>query len=206
MHPILLEAGPVTIYTYGVLLAAAYLLGVPVQPFQALLGVAVEHVEEVPTERVKTAFFSVGDTHLELLEPTDPDSVIGQFIAKRAKGSGSIHHLCFEVDDLDAVLGAVAVREQRAPVLVTRDMLRLMKPRTVVVDLSIDMGGCFETSRPSSVRRPRSQVSAPAMRASTVDLPAPLGPTSPKTSPGRTVSVTRFSRSRRSLAIFSSRR
>jgi alanine dehydrogenase len=43
----------------------------------------------------------------------------------------------------DLVLGAVAVRGERAPVLVTREMLRLMKPRTVVVDLSIDMGGCF---------------------------------------------------------------
>lgn len=69
--------------------------------YEALLGVPVEHVEEVPTEKVKTAFFSVGETHLELLEPTDPESVIGQFIAKRR---GGIHHLCFEVDDLDAVL------------------------------------------------------------------------------------------------------
>ena len=55
----------------------------------------------------------------------------------------------------DLVLGAVAVHAQRAPVLVTRAMLRLMKPRTVVVDLSIDMGGCFETSRPTtSAARP----------------------------------------------------
>jgi alanine dehydrogenase len=58
----------------------------------------------------------------------------------------------------DLVLGAVAVREQRAPVLVTRDMLRLMKPRTVVVDLSIDMGGCFETSRPTTFTSPTYDV------------------------------------------------
>ena len=38
--------------------------------------------------------------------------------------------------------------------LVTREMLRLMKPRTVVMDLAIDMGGCFETSRPTSLREP----------------------------------------------------
>jgi len=49
----------------------------------------------------------------------------------------------------DLVLGAVAVHGQRAPVLVTREMLRSMKPRSVVMDLSIDMGGCFETSRPT---------------------------------------------------------
>ena len=50
----------------------------------------------------------------------------------------------------DLVLGAVAVHGQRAPVVVSREMLRKMKPRTVVMDLSIDMGGCFETSRPTS--------------------------------------------------------
>jgi alanine dehydrogenase len=50
----------------------------------------------------------------------------------------------------DLVLGAVAVHGERAPRLVTREMLRLMKPRSVVMDLSIDMGGCFETSRPTA--------------------------------------------------------
>jgi len=52
------------------------------------------------------------------------------------------------------VLGAVAVRGERAPVLVTRSMLRSMRPRSVVMDLSIDMGGCFETSRPTSFPSP----------------------------------------------------
>jgi len=58
----------------------------------------------------------------------------------------------------DLVLGAVAVHAQRAPVLVTRGMLKLMKPRTVVVDLSIDMGGCFETSRPTTFSSPTYDV------------------------------------------------
>ena len=54
----------------------------------------------------------------------------------------------------DLALGAVAVHGERAPVLVTRAMLRLMKPRSVVMDLSIDMGGCFETSRPTAFPTP----------------------------------------------------
>ena len=78
--------------------------------YEALLGVSVEHLEEVPTEKVKTAFFSVGETHLELLEPTDPESVIGQFIATR---KGGIHHVCFEVEDLDAVLAEYIARGVR---------------------------------------------------------------------------------------------
>jgi alanine dehydrogenase len=58
----------------------------------------------------------------------------------------------------DLVLGAVAVRALRAPILVTREMLRVMKTRSVVVDLSIDMGGCFETSRPTSFQSPTYEV------------------------------------------------
>jgi alanine dehydrogenase len=58
----------------------------------------------------------------------------------------------------DIVLGAVAVRGARAPLLVTRPMLALMKPKSVVIDLSIDMGGCFETSRPTSFPDPAYEV------------------------------------------------
>jgi alanine dehydrogenase len=50
----------------------------------------------------------------------------------------------------DLVLGAVAVHGERAPVIVSREMLRTMRPRSVVMDLAIDMGGCFETSRPTA--------------------------------------------------------
>ncbi len=58
----------------------------------------------------------------------------------------------------DLVLAAVAIRGERAPMLVTREMLALMKPRSVVMDLSIDMGGCFETSRPTSFPNPVYEV------------------------------------------------
>jgi alanine dehydrogenase len=54
----------------------------------------------------------------------------------------------------DLVLGAVAIHGQRAPLLVTRRMLALMKPRSVVMDLAIDMGGCFESSRPTAFPNP----------------------------------------------------
>jgi len=58
----------------------------------------------------------------------------------------------------DLVLGAVAVHGERAPCLVTRAMLGLMKPHSVVMDLSIDMGGCFETSRPTAFPDPTYEV------------------------------------------------
>ncbi len=54
----------------------------------------------------------------------------------------------------DVVVGAVLVPGQRAPVLVTREMVRAMKPRSVIMDVSIDEGGCVETSRPTSHEHP----------------------------------------------------
>jgi len=65
------------------------------------LGLEIEHVEVVETQGVKTAFLSVGESNLELLEPTGPDSPVAKFIEKRGEG---IHHICLRVDDLDAHL------------------------------------------------------------------------------------------------------
>ena len=62
------------------------------------LGLTVDHVETVETQRVKTAFLSVGDSNLELLEPTSPDSPIAKFIEKRGEG---IHHICLRVENIE---------------------------------------------------------------------------------------------------------
>jgi methylmalonyl-CoA/ethylmalonyl-CoA epimerase len=62
------------------------------------LGLTVEHVEIVETQKVRTAFIPVGDANLELLEPTAADSPIAKFIEKRGEG---IHHICLRVDAID---------------------------------------------------------------------------------------------------------
>jgi alanine dehydrogenase len=54
----------------------------------------------------------------------------------------------------DVLIGAVLVPGARAPVLITREMVRLMKPRSLIMDISIDQGGCVETSRPTTHRDP----------------------------------------------------
>ncbi len=69
--------------------------------FERLLGTACYAVEEVPEQKVNTAFFKVGQTKIELLEPTGPESPIAKFIEKRGEG---IHHLAFAVPDLPASL------------------------------------------------------------------------------------------------------
>jgi methylmalonyl-CoA/ethylmalonyl-CoA epimerase len=65
------------------------------------LGLTIDHVETVETQKVKTAFIAVGDSNLELLEPTASDSPIAKFIDRRGEG---IHHICLRVDDLEAEL------------------------------------------------------------------------------------------------------
>ena len=65
------------------------------------LGLTIDHVETVGTQGVRTAFLSVGDSNLELLEPTGPQSTIAKFIEKRGEG---IHHICLRVDDIEAEL------------------------------------------------------------------------------------------------------
>lgn len=65
--------------------------------FYRALGLEIEALEEVPHEGVRVAFIPCGESRIELLEPTRPDSVIASFLAKRGPG---VHHLCLASDDL----------------------------------------------------------------------------------------------------------
>ena len=75
-----------------------------------LFDLAAGHLEEVPDQKVKTAFFPVGESTLEFLESTDPDGPIGRFLAKRGPG---IHHVCFEVDDIEAAVASLLAKGVR---------------------------------------------------------------------------------------------
>jgi LAO/AO transport system kinase len=70
------------------------------------LGFRVDAVHDVPTEKVRAAFLPVGESHLELLEPTDPASVIARFLEKRS----GLHHVCVAVPDIQAALDALKAR------------------------------------------------------------------------------------------------
>jgi methylmalonyl-CoA/ethylmalonyl-CoA epimerase len=90
-------------------------IGIAVKSLEAAriyesLGLRIEHVETVESQKVKTAFLSAGDANLELLEPTSPDSPIAKFIEKRGEG---IHHICLRVDDLEAHLARLKAEGYR---------------------------------------------------------------------------------------------
>lgn len=69
--------------------------------YETLLGTECYALEEVADQKVKTAFFKVGQTKIELLESTDPEGPIGKFLEKNGPG---IHHLAFAVDDVNVAL------------------------------------------------------------------------------------------------------
>lgn len=74
--------------------------------YEKALGLKCEHREEVPSQKVRTAFFTVGEVHIELLEPTDPESPIAKFLEKNP--SGGIHHLAFGTDNITGQLSQAA--------------------------------------------------------------------------------------------------
>ncbi len=65
------------------------------------LGLTCLRIEEVQSQKVRTAFFTLGETHIELLEPTAPDSPIARFLEKRGEG---IHHIAYQSDNLEKQL------------------------------------------------------------------------------------------------------
>lgn len=74
--------------------------------FTKLLNVPPYKAEAVASEGVTTSFFNVNQTKIELLEATNPDSAIAKFLEKRGEG---IHHIAFEVDDIQAEMQRLAV-------------------------------------------------------------------------------------------------
>jgi methylmalonyl-CoA/ethylmalonyl-CoA epimerase len=65
------------------------------------LGLALDHIEDVPSQASKVAFLPIGEGEVELVVPTDPESGLGKYLKKRGEG---MHHLCFEVKDIESML------------------------------------------------------------------------------------------------------
>ena len=74
-------------------------LSVSIPLFEKLLNTCCYKTETVDSEKVKTAFFQLAETKIELLESTDPNGVIARFIEKNGEG---LHHIAFAVDDIKA--------------------------------------------------------------------------------------------------------
>lgn len=93
--------------------------------YEEVLGLKCYSVEEVADQKVKTAFFMVGDTKIELLESTAPDGPVGKFIEKKGEG---IHHMAFAVNNIE---GALQEAEEKGVQLIDK------QPRPGAEGLSI---------------------------------------------------------------------
>ncbi len=69
--------------------------------YEESLGIKCEGIEEVPEQKVKTAFLPIGDTEIELLESTAPDGPVAKFIEKRGEG---LHHIALRVENIEEAL------------------------------------------------------------------------------------------------------
>jgi methylmalonyl-CoA/ethylmalonyl-CoA epimerase len=74
------------------------------------LGLSLSHVEEVPDQESLVAFLPVGEAEVELVEPTTEDGGVARYLNKRGPG---LHHICFEVDDIDSCLQSLKDHEVR---------------------------------------------------------------------------------------------
>ena len=69
--------------------------------WEQTFGLQLDHVEDVPSQKSKVAFLPLGESEIELVQPTTSDSGLANFLEKRGEG---MHHICIEVSDIDATL------------------------------------------------------------------------------------------------------
>jgi methylmalonyl-CoA/ethylmalonyl-CoA epimerase len=74
------------------------------------LGIELSHIEDVPSQKAQVAFLPLGDSEVELVKPTTDDSGAAKFLAERG---GGMHHLCFETDDVAAMLANLKAKGVR---------------------------------------------------------------------------------------------
>ena len=78
--------------------------------YRDVWGLDVSHRETVEDQGVEEAMLPLGGSHLQLLAPTGPDTTVGKFVARRGEG---LHHIAYEVDDLEAALADLKAKGVR---------------------------------------------------------------------------------------------
>jgi len=107
--------------------------------WQDAMGIQLHHLEDVPSQKAQVAFLPVGESEVELVKPTSDDSGVAKFLAERG---GGMHHLCFEVDDIEGMLSMLKEKGVRlineAPVELPGRKLAFVHPKStggVLVEL-----------------------------------------------------------------------
>lgn len=103
------------------------------------LGLELDHVEDVPSQKSKVAFLPVGEGEVELVKPTEEGTGVAKFLEKNGPG---MHHLCFEVDDIEGMLSSLKEKGIRlineAPLVLEGRKMAFIHPKSangVLVEL-----------------------------------------------------------------------
>ncbi len=75
-----------------------------------ILGLELSHIEDVPSQKSAVAFFPVGESEVELVHPTSDDTGVAKFLADKGPG---MHHLCFEVDNIEEMMAELKAKGVR---------------------------------------------------------------------------------------------
>ena len=75
--------------------------------YQNVLGLTISGVEVVTAQKTKVGFFKIGESNIEMVQPSEPDSPLVKFLETKGQG---IHHICFEVDDIEAEIKALLAK------------------------------------------------------------------------------------------------
>jgi methylmalonyl-CoA/ethylmalonyl-CoA epimerase len=78
--------------------------------WQDALGIPLDHQEDLPREQSTIAFLPIGNSEIELVQPTSNDSGVAKYLEKRGPG---MHHICLEVDDIEAMLAQLKAKDIR---------------------------------------------------------------------------------------------
>lgn len=107
--------------------------------WEGAMGIKLHKKEEVPSQKAVVAFLPVGESEVELVKPTSEDTGVAKFLAERGAG---MHHLCFEVDDIEGMLSMLKEKGVRlineAPVELPGRKLAFVHPKStggVLVEL-----------------------------------------------------------------------
>lgn len=73
--------------------------------YRDVMGLSLVHRETLPEQRVEAALLDIGDSHIELITPLDPDSSVARFLERRGPG---LHHVAYRVGDIDAALASLS--------------------------------------------------------------------------------------------------
>lgn len=107
--------------------------------WQDALGLTLDHIEDVPSQKSVVAFLPAGEGEVELVKPTADDTGVAKFLAKNGPG---MHHLCFEVDDIDEMMANLKAKGVRlineAPLVLEGRKMAFIHPKSangVLVEL-----------------------------------------------------------------------